>query len=113
MWRSCWHSTTTPCERWVHLRIINPIESTFATVQAPHMIAKGLARRAPGLAMAFKLIGSAQYRWRAVNALTLVALVRAGATFVSGKLERPGERPSPKPLNDLDPHGNCSCGHRC
>ena len=32
-------------------------------------------------AMAFKLIGAAQDRWRAVNAPHLVALVRAGARF--------------------------------
>ena len=39
---------------------------------------------------AFKLIESAQSRWRAVNALHLAALVRAGATFTGGKLaERP------------------------
>ena len=36
--------------------------------------------------MAFKLIEAAQSRWRAVNAPHLVALVRAGATFVNGKL---------------------------
>jgi hypothetical protein len=36
--------------------------------------------------MAFKLIEPAQDRWRAVNALHLVALVRAGATFINGKL---------------------------
>ena len=40
--------------------------------------------------MAFKLIESAQTRWRAVNASHLVALVRAGAVFKNGKLiERP------------------------
>ena len=40
--------------------------------------------------MAFKLLESAQRRWRAVNAPHLVALVRAGATFHNGKLvERP------------------------
>jgi predicted dehydrogenase len=45
-----------------------------------------------GLAMAFKLVQSAQDHWRMVNAPHLVALVRAGATFVNGKLvERPGE----------------------
>ncbi|GAA3624261.1 hypothetical protein GCM10022419_132320 [Nonomuraea rosea] len=45
--------------------------------------------------MAFKLIESAQKRWRAVNAPHLVALVRAGATFVRGKLvERPEESPT-------------------
>ena len=42
--------------------------------------------------MAFKLMESAQTRWRAVNAPHLVALVRAGATFDKGKLvERPAE----------------------
>jgi len=46
--------------------------------------------------MAFKLIDSAQRRWRVVNAPHLVALVRAGATFVNGKLvEQPGD-PSPE-----------------
>ncbi len=39
--------------------------------------------------MAFKLIESAQARWRAVNAPHLVALVRAGATFEKGKLVEP------------------------
>lgn len=44
--------------------------------------------------MAFKLIEAAQDRWRAVNGPHLVALVRAGATFVNGKLvERPDEAP--------------------
>ena len=43
--------------------------------------------------MAFKLIESAQARWRAVNAPHLVAMVRAGATFINGKLiERPGQK---------------------
>jgi hypothetical protein len=36
--------------------------------------------------MAFKLIEAAQARWRMVNAPHLVALVRAGAVFVNGKL---------------------------
>ena len=43
--------------------------------------------------MAFKLIESAQRRWRVVNAPHLVALVRAGAAFVNGKLvERPEDQ---------------------
>ena len=36
--------------------------------------------------MAFKLIDSAQCRWRTVNAPHLVPLVRARATFDKGKL---------------------------
>jgi transposase-like protein len=81
-----------PAEHWVHLRTTNPIESTFATVRHRTKVTKGPGSRAVGLAMAFKLIESAQDRWRCVNAPHLVALVRAGATFINGKLaERPGE----------------------
>jgi transposase-like protein len=75
-----------PADHWVHLRTTNPIESTFATVRHRTKITRGPGSRAAGLAMAFKLIMSAQDRWRAVNAPHLVALVRAGATFVNGKL---------------------------
>jgi putative transposase len=40
--------------------------------------------------LAYKLIEAAQTGWRSVNALHLVAFVRAGATFHKGKLlERP------------------------
>ena len=84
-----------PAEHWVHLRTTNPIESTFATVRHRTKVTKGPGSRAAGLAMAFKLIESAQARWRAVNAPHLVALVRAGATFINGKLvERPDDQPS-------------------
>ena len=86
-----------PAEHWVHLRTTNPIESTFATVRHRTKVTKGPGSRAAGLAMAFKLIESAQDRWRAVNAPHLVALVRAGATFINGKLvERPGENAEPE-----------------
>jgi transposase-like protein len=86
-----------PAEHWVHLRTTNPIESTFATVRHRTKITKGPGSRAAGLAMAFKLIESAQDRWRAVNAPHLVALVRAGAIFINGKLiERPGQDSQPE-----------------
>jgi transposase-like protein len=86
-----------PAEHWVHLRTTNPIESTFATVRHRTKITKGPGSRAAGMAMAFKLIESAQDRWRAVSAPHLVALVRAGATFINGKLvERPGEETQPE-----------------
>ncbi|WP_353650837.1 IS256 family transposase [Nakamurella sp. A5-74] len=81
-----------PAEHWIHLRTTNPIESTFATVRLRQRVTKGPGSRAAGIAMAFKLIESAQARWRAVNAPHLVALVRAGATFEKGKLvERPDD----------------------
>jgi transposase-like protein len=75
-----------PAEHRVHLRTTNPIESTFATVRHRTKVTKGPGSRAAGLAMAFKLIESAQTRWRMVNAPHLVALVRAGAPFTNGKL---------------------------
>jgi putative transposase len=79
-----------PAEHWIHLRTTNPIESTFATVRLRQRVTKGPGSRVAGVAMAFKLIESAQRRWRAVNAPHLVALVRAGAHFDKGKLvERP------------------------
>ena len=81
-----------PAQHWIHLRTTNPIESTFATVRLRQRVTKGPGSRAAGVAMAFKLIESAQTRWRAINAPHLVALVRAGATFHNGQLvERPDE----------------------
>ena len=73
-----------PAEHWIHLKTTNPIESTFATVRLRTEVTKGPGSRAAGLAMAYKLIESAQTRWRAVNAPHLVALVRAGVKFEKG-----------------------------
>jgi putative transposase len=49
-----------PAEHWIHLRTTNPIESTFATVRLRQRVTKGPGSRAAGVAMAFKLIESAQ-----------------------------------------------------
>jgi transposase-like protein len=81
-----------PAEHWLHLKTSNPIESTFSTVRLRTKVTKGPGSRAAGLAMAYKLIESAQDRWRAVNGPHLVALVRAGAVFKKGVLvENPTE----------------------
>jgi transposase-like protein len=73
-----------PAEHWIHLKTTNPIESTFSTVRLRTKVTKGPGSKAAGLAMAFKLIESAEQRWRAVNGPHLVALVRAGARFEKG-----------------------------
>jgi putative transposase len=81
-----------PAEHWQHLKTSNPIESTFSTVRLRTRVTKGPGSKAQGLAMAFKLLESAQQRWRAVNGPHLVALVRAGARFDKGVMvERPDD----------------------
>jgi len=49
-------------------------------------VTKGPGSKAQGLAMACKLLESAQARWRAVNGPHLVALLRASARFDKGVL---------------------------
>ncbi|MGW5481528.1 IS256 family transposase [Streptomyces sp. NPDC004008] len=82
-----------PAEHWIHLRTTNPIESTFSTVRLRTKVTRGAGSRTAALAMVFKLVESAQQRWRAVDAPHLVAVVRAGARFERGHLiERPTEQ---------------------
>jgi hypothetical protein len=52
--------------------------------------------------MAFKLLEAAQGRWRRVNASHLVALVRAGATFIDGQLQERSEPREEEPITDED-----------
>lgn len=75
-----------PAEHWRHLRTTNPIESPFATVRSRTDITKGPGSREAGVAMIFKLLESAEGRWRRINGYRLVPLVRAGARFVNGEL---------------------------
>ena len=73
-----------PAEHWQHLRTSNPIESTFATVRLRTSKTKGAGSRAACLAMAFKLIESAQKRWRKLNGSALLPDVIAGIGFKNG-----------------------------
>jgi putative transposase len=82
-----------PPEHWVHLRTTNPIEATFAPARGRAQQTKGAGSRKAGLAMAFKLIESAQGRWRKINAPELVPLVRQGARF-------PGETQPTQPRRE-------------
>jgi transposase-like protein len=78
-----------PAAHWIHLRTVNPIESTFATVRLRTRVTKGAGSRRRGLVMAYKLLDAAQARWRKVNSPELVALVRAGIKFKDGiQIER-------------------------
>lgn len=73
-----------PAEHWAHLRTSNPIESTFATVRLRTSKTKGAGSRAACLAMAFKLVQSAQNHWRKLNGSTLLPAVVAGVIFKDG-----------------------------
>lgn len=54
-----------PVER-IHLRTTRPVDSTSATVRLRTKVNKGAGSQAVALAMVFKLVESAQDRWRAV-----------------------------------------------
>ena len=73
-----------PAEHWRHLRTTNPIESSFATVKLRTRVTKGAGSKAAALAMAYKLLDSAQDRWRAFQGAGLVKELLDGATFKDG-----------------------------
>jgi putative transposase len=73
-----------PAEHWRHLRTTNPIESSFATVKLRTRVTKGAGSKAAALAMAYKLLVTAQERWRRFNGHELITEVLAGATFRDG-----------------------------
>ena len=85
-----------PAEHWLHLRTTNPIESTFSTVRLRTRVTRGAGSRKAALAMAYKLLDAAQDRWHKVSAPELVPLLRAGATFIDGKLHERRESTSIK-----------------
>ena len=73
-----------PAEHWIHLRTTNPIESTFATVRLRTKKTKGCGSRTACLTMVFKLVLSAQKRWRALNGAKFLADVIQGVVFEDG-----------------------------
>jgi putative transposase len=73
-----------PAEHWRHLRTTNPIESTFATVRLRHRRTKGNGTRLACLSMVFKLMQSAQKRWRLLNGSELLPDVIQGTPFIDG-----------------------------
>jgi len=73
-----------PAEHWRHLRTSNAIESSFATVKLRTRVTKGAGSKTAALAMAYKLLASAQERWRRFNGHQLVAELLDGAQFKDG-----------------------------
>ena len=81
-----------PAEHWKHLRTTNLIESPFATVRLRQRVTKGAGSRNKALLMAYKLLDMAQLRWRRLNGLELLPLVRAGVRFVDGVRQERAEK---------------------
>ena len=73
-----------PAEHWGHLRTTNPIESVFATVRLRTTKTKNCGSRTTTLAMAFKLMQSAQKRWQRLRGYNLLADVIEGVKFKDG-----------------------------
>ncbi len=73
-----------PAEHWKHIRTSNPIESTFATVRHRTKRTKGCLSRRTGLAMAFKLMMSAQGKWRKLDGQNRLPEIIQGIEFRDG-----------------------------
>ena len=73
-----------PAEHWGHIRTTNPIESVFATVRLRTNKTKNCGSRTTTLAMAFKLMQSAQKRWHRLRGYQLLADVISGIKFKDG-----------------------------
>ncbi len=74
-----------PAEHWVHIRTTNPIESTFATVRLRSKRSRNCGSRATTLAMVFKLLQSAQKRWRRIKHFQKLELVVSNVKFQDGE----------------------------
>jgi len=73
-----------PAEHWVHIRTMNPIESTFATVRLRSAKTKGCGSRIACLTMVFKLAQGAEVNWRSLNGSNLLPEVIQRVRFVDG-----------------------------
>jgi len=73
-----------PAEHWIHIRTTNPIESTFATVRLRTNKTRNCGSRDTTLAMVYKLLQSAQKRWKRIQGFRLLGDVITGVKFKDG-----------------------------
>ena len=74
-----------PAEHWLHIRTTNPIESTFATVRLRTKRARNCGSRETTLAMVYKLLETAQKRWKRIRGFNLLTLVVNNVQFKDGE----------------------------
>lgn len=73
-----------PAENWQHIRTTNPIESVFATVRLRTARTKNCGSRNTTLAMAFKLVETAQKKWQRLRGYKYIADIITGVKFTDG-----------------------------
>ena len=73
-----------PAIHWIHLRTTNPIESTFATVRLRTKRSRSCGNRDTTLSMVFKLLQSAQKRWKRIKGFDQLKLVVDNVQFRDG-----------------------------
>jgi hypothetical protein len=76
-----------PSSHWIHIRTINPIESTFATVRLRTRRTKGCGSRTATMTMVFKLAKEAQKRWKRLKGYKIIPLVLQEKIFIDGELK--------------------------
>ena len=74
-----------PAAHWQHIRTSNPIESTFATVRLRTAKTRGCVARHTILSMVYKLVQSAQKRWRRLRGFKQLGAVIRGIQFKDGE----------------------------
>ena len=72
-------------EHWLHIRTTNPIESTLATVKLRTKRARNCGFRGTTLAMVYKLLETAQKRWKRISGFNLLTLVVNNVQFKDGE----------------------------
>ena len=82
-----------PAEHWPHIRTTNPIESTFATVRLRTHKTKGCGSRIATITMVFKLLLSAQKKWKKLRGYKKITDVINGVCYKDGVkvVEKPSE----------------------
>lgn len=73
-----------PAQHWQHIRTTNPIESAFATVRLRSKKSKNCGSRETTLSMVFKLLQTAQKKWRKIRGFRLLELVANNVQFKDG-----------------------------
>lgn len=76
-----------PAAHWIHIRTINPIESTFATVRLRTKRTKGCGSRTATLTMVYKLAFEAQRTWKRLKGYNMIPHVLEERVFVDGILK--------------------------